>query len=138
MIDDTLISSLLAAGNIVVVLVSAYVALYFSRLLGGDALDGFARNIAVGVVYFASGMALWRWYWAFQRILESRGIDSAAAVYSSFSWLTLGMMAIVLYGYAYLLSREIGEAFGIPWMARYFSSVVGIWLAVTFILEASK
>jgi len=126
-IDNTAL--LLGAMNLVIVIMGLTVGgVYLFRFFYAQSLSGFAKTITLGIASTAIGLALHRFYWSAQRLLESYGIEFASNLYIQWSWVTLIPLIFVLLGYGFHLGPFLKPTFGKFWII-YYSIMVAILYA---------
>ena len=126
------LNAMLAAANLVVLMLSATVAGYYIYRVVDGGLSPDAQTIAKGVALVALGLTVHRAYWSANRLLELHGADYLLTeLYSTYSWITLVPLAIIVLGYGYHISPLLETFAGPYWVWMWVLTMVPLWVLIS-------
>lgn len=131
------INSLLqAAAKLVVVLVSALVAVVYYSRIRDDADHPNVARLALGIFLVATGYALNQSYWIVARIFAADGQTAVEMRMMEWGWVTLFPLAIVVVGNANHLEPVLRPVFGRRWLIGFLAATLSLFMLIVSILEA--
>lgn len=131
MLASSQASALVSGGDLVVVIVSIFVALFFMHRVRSGKLTDVAKEIAVGVVWVNIGMILNMSRLAIERYYEWLYLPHHEWVHSAF-YLALLPIAFVIYGFGLHLAPVLKAVFGADYIQKYIAVCFVLYGAILF------